>query len=124
VSLALLLAVLSLATFRLTRLITRDDFPPIFYARRWIQTRRPAVVREPARVRIMTGAHRGGYHGAVDYTDYWWLGELVSCPWCASAYISGGLVSVTWFIHGLPLPVFFWLAVWGLGAFLAHLAEQ
>ena len=116
-SLALVLVVLSLATFRLTRLITRDDFPPIFYARRWIQTRRPAVSRRPAQVRVRD---TGELYGASPYADYWWLGELVSCPWCASAYVAGGLVTVTWWMHGMPLPVFCWLAVWGAAAALAH----
>lgn len=102
----LLLTVLSFATFRLTRLITRDDFPPVFAARWWVQHLRPTIVRKDGS------------------TDWWWLGELASCPWCASAYLSGGLVLVTWLIgYSLPVPVFCWLAVWGAGALLAYAAE-
>jgi hypothetical protein len=106
VSVALILVVLSLATFRLTRLVVRDDFPPIYWARTRVQQMRPTVP-------ITTGEQRGT-------SRFWWLGELVSCHWCASAYISAGLVGVVWLMHGMPLPVFCWLAVWGAGATIAH----
>lgn len=109
-SLWLLLIVLSFATFRLTRLVTRDDFPPIFWARTRIQRARPLIVKKPA--------------SGEAYQDFWWLGELVSCPWCASAYISAGLVVTTWLWRGLPLPLFCWLAVWGAGAALAHWTDR
>lgn len=118
----LLFVILSLATFRITRLITKDDFPPIFYVRRWIQTRRHAVMRKPARVKIRGTVN--DYFGEGPYADYWWLGELVSCVWCASAYVAGGLVLAVWLLHGLPLPLLWWFAVWGAGAFLAHLAQR
>jgi hypothetical protein len=121
VSLWLQFILLSLATFRLTRLVTTDDFPPIFYARRWIQTRRYAQLREPARVRI---AGTNDSFGEEPYADYWWLGELVSCIWCASAYISGVLVLITWLMHGLPLPLLWWFAVWGAGAFVSYLSKR
>lgn len=110
-SLWLLLVVLALATFRLTRLITRDDFPPILWARTRIQRARPTVTKSA------TLGHEA-------YVDYWWLGELVSCPWCASAYVSGGVVAATWYLHGLPLPVFCWLAVWGAGAYVADRVDS
>lgn len=109
-SVGLELFVLALATFRITRLVTRDDFPPIFHVRRWIQLARPRVTRRPAE--------------GPPYTDFWWLGELVSCPWCASAYVSAGLVGATWWLHGMPLPVICWLAVWGAGAALAHWVDD
>jgi hypothetical protein len=107
---SLLFVILSLATFRITWLIAKDDFPPIFYARKWIQMRRPRVVRRPAY--------------AEGYADFWWLGELVSCVWCASGYVAGGLVLTVWLLHGLSLPLLWWFAVWGAGAFLANLAQK
>jgi hypothetical protein len=122
VSLGLLFVVLSLATFRITWLVTKDDFPPIFYARKWIQTRRPGAVRVPARVHVRHTDNN--LYGAEPYFDFWWLGELVSCVWCASAYVAGGLVLIVWLLHGLPLPLLWWFAVWGSGAFLANLAQK
>jgi len=107
-SLALLLFGLVLATFRVTRLVTRDDFPPVL----WLRTR---VVRaRPDRSRQTPD-------GWV--TTHWWLGELVTCLWCASAYVSAALVYAAWLLVGMPLPVLVWLAVWGGGAFLADLRE-
>lgn len=98
----LLLIVLSLGTFRLTRLVTHDDFPPILWARWRIQHAKPWIIK-------VDGSH-----------DYWWLGELVSCHWCASAYISGALVLGADLWYGMPAPVLAWLAVWGVGALIAH----
>jgi hypothetical protein len=49
----------------------------------------------------------------------WWLKELLSCPWCVSAYISGALVAATDILVGVPSP---WLtapAVWAGAAILA-----
>ena len=45
------------------------------------------------------------------------LFELASCPWCLSAYISGGVVLLTWIWQPLPLPLLAWLAVWWGGLF-------
>ncbi len=109
-SLTLELVVLALATFRVTRLVTRDDFPPIYWTRTWIQRARPGVT-----------VRRGESSG---HLRYWWLGELVTCPWCASAYVSGVLVALVWFTRGMPLPVLCWLAVWGAGAALAHWTDD
>jgi hypothetical protein len=113
-SLALILVVLSLATFRITRLITRDDFPPVWYVRVWIREARPVKVREFI---DSTGQRVGN-------ATYWWLGELVSCPWCASAYVSGTFVGFTWWLHGMPLPIFCWLAVWGASAAVSYFTDK
>jgi len=98
-SVGLLLIVLSLATFRLTRLVTRDDFPPILWARTKIQRARPR--------RVVGGE-----------LEWWWGGELVSCHWCCSAYIAAGAVGFADLVTSVPLPVACWLAVWGAGAVL------
>lgn len=99
-SLALVLAVLAVATFRLTRLVVRDDFPPILFVRSKIIGLRPDHInREGEQV-------------------HWWLGELVSCHWCSSGWVSLGLVGSVWLVQGLPLPIICWFAVWGAGAIL------
>lgn len=95
----LLLLVLSFATFRLTRLITRDDFPPILWARTKIQHARPQ--------RTVNGEF-----------EWWWLGELVSCHWCASGWVSLAFVETSNIFASIPLPIFTWFAVWGIGAVL------
>lgn len=60
----------------------------------------------------------------MEKRTYWWLGELVSCPWCASAYVSGALVTVTWWLHGMPLPVLCWLAVWAAAAAISYWTDD
>lgn len=106
----LLLVILSLATFRLTRLVVEDDLPPLLWLRVKIATMRPTKIVTPAR--------------GEPHADYWWLGQLITCPWCASAYVSAGLVGATWGLgYSLPVPIFFWLAVWALGALVCHFTE-
>lgn len=60
-------------------------------------------------------------HSEDVFLRHWWLGELLSCHWCSSGWISLGLVGATWLVlpEGLPLPILIWFAVWGLGAMLA-----
>lgn len=114
----LLLLVLSLGTFRLTRLVTRDDFPPIAWLRLRLQAARPPVET------YFNTARRDDVGKLYVFktwegSRWWWLGELVSCHWCCSAYISAGLVGFTTIFTSVPVPVFTWLAVWGAGAILA-----
>lgn len=60
------LAILALGVFRLTRLVTVDDFPPV-------QRARDALLR------------RFGKDGVI--------GSLVTCPWCAGVWLSGLVVA-------------------------------
>lgn len=103
-----LFILLSLATFRVTRLITRDDFPPVYWARTKIQNMRPE--------------HTQG-EGAKAHWEFWWLGELVSCPWCASGWVSLIAVFGVDVVLSLPLPWLWWLAVWGAAALVANAVE-
>jgi hypothetical protein len=92
----LVLALLALTVYRFTRLVTADDFPPIHWARE----------------HVMNFAYD------TDHPRWEWLGDLVSCQWCASGWVAlVTVVSTDQFIPGgLPLPVLWWLAAWGLGA--------
>jgi hypothetical protein len=105
-STALLLIMLSLATARLTRLVVKDDFPPLLWVRNKIIDSRPDHV-------VTTR------DGGEPYYDHWWLGALVSCAWCASGWLSLALVVTVWALHGLVLPLLWWLAVWAAGSWLA-----
>jgi Protein of unknown function (DUF1360) len=88
----LLLVTLGLAGYRLTRLVTTDTFPPIQAAREWVEARGPG-----------------------------WLGKLVTCSWCASAYVTAALVVGIELCSRQPVPVpaVFWLAVWAVAALVA-----
>jgi hypothetical protein len=101
----LLLLVLSLATFRLTRLAVRDDFPPI------------AWVRD--KIRFYKAVYLGDDEDGEEVFKYRWWGELITCHWCASAYVALALVELSNIFVSIPLPVVTWLAVWASGAVLA-----
>lgn len=88
-----------LATFRLTRFVVDDTFPPM----RWL------------RDRIAFRARKQG-HRVADFFD-----ELITCPWCASIWIAAG---VTWatdrlLAGGLTAPVLVALAASGITGIIA-----
>jgi hypothetical protein len=86
----LLLVVLGLATYRVTRVVVLDGFPPVRAPREWIMKHGPE-----------------------------WLADLVSCHYCASAYVSGGLVTLADLFGSVPMPGLTWLAAWAIGALIA-----
>lgn len=112
-----LLTLLGLATYRLTRLVVKDDFPPIRHLRegvgRWA---RVGADEDVYSIRLFRRREA--------------LYDLVTCHWCASGWIALVLVvAVDWLPPGrgggsIPLPPVFWLAVWAVGAGLAHLEPE
>lgn len=122
----LLLLVMSLAVYRLTRLLVADTFPPVL----WLRDRvaggwRPLTVPEQE----STAGSGGRVIQDIDGVPSWyvrraswspfWLAELISCPWCASGWISLAVTGGTWAWVGLPLPLLVWPAVWAVGALIA-----
>lgn len=120
----LLLVVMSLCTYRLTRIVTRDDFPPVL----WVRDRlaggwRPLTTDERE--------HQGdlGHIQLINGVDQryirrhkWsppWLGDLVSCPWCASGWLSLGITIGVASTIGVPAPALVWPAIWAVSALIA-----
>lgn len=102
---ALLLVVMTLATYRLTRLLVTDAFPPI----RWVRNK-------------LAGGWAGPDQDVPIYRAPWspqWLADLVSCSWCASGWVSLGIVLGSAATIGVPAPILVWPAVWAGGALLA-----
>jgi hypothetical protein len=77
------------ACYRFTRLVTRDDFPPI----KW------------ARERLSRGPE--------------WLTDLVSCHWCASGWVAIVLTGLIYLAPKVAEPVIVAGAVWAIGAWIA-----
>lgn len=119
----LLLIVMALATYRGTRLVVADTFPPILWARdRLAGGWRPLVGGERYRDDDLS------YHVIDDVPHRYvrrakwspfWLAELISCPWCASGWVAAGVTGGVWALAGMPVPVLVWLAVWAASALLA-----
>lgn len=111
--LALVVAVL--AAWRVTRLITTDGFPPVKAVRDWLLRRWPSEDSEypdhevevdgDGVARLRTGL------AVVDVDGHWlavrahWLGDLITCPWCAGMWVSLAVVAFTpgvvWPLPGL-----------------------
>lgn len=93
---ALALVLLALATFRVTRLVTADAFPPV------------AALRDRVDER---------------WGDVSWQAYLVTCPWCVSVYAAGALTlaAVLLLDDGLPAPLLAWPAASAATGLLASL---
>lgn len=131
----LVLLLMVLAVYRLTRLITKDDFPPVLWARdRLAGGWRNLTSTEQ---RMLFGGVLPGTK-AVELREVWsvntageqryvyrwhrvpdWFADLVSCPWCVSGWISGGVTLGMDLVIGLPLPWLVGPAVWGCASLLA-----
>lgn len=94
----LLAVVYVLTVYRLTRLVTTDTFPPVAKAREW------ALIRWPSDDTTYTSEYVTATSGEQGVTDggaevFWdhgewaalnphWIGELVTCMWCASVWVA------------------------------------
>jgi len=85
----LLLVVYAFTVHRLTRLIVVDDFPPIRALRERILARWPSedTAFTPEAATGTSGElfeHEGLYYPIRPH----WVGELISCVWCASVWVA------------------------------------
>ena len=123
------LVCLVLTSYRVTRLITRDDFPPLLWLRDRIKGGwRPLTAPEWEQIRAGDLAALRPTTSIDGVENRWvtralwvphWLSELYGCPWCVSAYVSGALVAATDVVHGVPVPWLVGPAVWAGAAILA-----
>jgi len=117
---------LSAASFRLTRLVVKDTFPPVLWVRDRLaggwRSMTPAewdVVRRPGhQPEFLINKDKQRWVEKSKRSPHW-LGELITCPWCASAYVSACVVGVTDIVSGLQWPWLMTLAVWAVAAPLA-----
>lgn len=123
----LLLIVASLATYRLTRLIVKDTFPPVLWLRdHFVGGWRPLTADEQAApVAVPWRNQTMEIDGVMNrWITRWkwvpaWLSDLLSCPWCASGWISLAVITAVAFTVGVPAPVLIWPAVWAAGSLIA-----
>jgi hypothetical protein len=126
----LLLLVMSLAVYRLTRLLVADTFPPVLWLRdRLVGGWRPLTEPEQEIVARQPGGNHPFPLTEVDGVQQrwntrrrwspFWLAELLSCPWCASGWVALAVTGGVWASVGLPVPLLVWPAVWAVGALIA-----
>lgn len=130
----LLLLVMSLAVYRITRLIVADTFPPVLWLRdRLVGGWRPLTLKEQdirnwniahgqsdvlEELTEIDGVEQRYVRRRWDWSPFW-LAELVSCPWCASGWVALGVTAGVWASVGLAVPLLVWPAVWAVGALIA-----
>lgn len=126
-----LLPAMALTTYRLTRLLVEDTFPPVLWLRdRLVGGWRPLTEKELAQARSAGLAYMPWKTTAIDDVENrwverarwvpYWLADLLSCPFCASGWIGAGVVAGAWFAPaGLSVPVLCWFSVWAIGGVLA-----
>lgn len=126
----LLLIVMSLTVYRLTRLIVADTFPPVLWARdRLVGGWRDATQHElndrswlPMAGQEQIFREIEGVPSRYVYRWNWvpqWLADLLSCPWCAGGWIAGMVTAATDVVVGIPVPALMGLATWALGSLIA-----
>jgi hypothetical protein len=111
---ALVFALMSLATYRLTRLVTRDtilDKPREFFFDHFPPSGERAAVKvdwdewanRPAGGAFMVPRKEPGKVST--------LGQLVECHWCVSVWMTGFVVGAALPLVSLPLPALWFGAV-------------
>jgi hypothetical protein len=132
----LLILLMTVAAYRLTRLVIRDTFPPVLWLRDhlaggWRDLTEPEADTfwggTELRQRLVASKlyeEGDADNGPTRYVVRWkhspyWLAELLTCPWCASAYVSGAVTLGVDLTVGIPAPYLVGVAVWGGAAFLA-----
>lgn len=121
-----LLVLMSLSAYRLTRLVVTDTFPPVL----WLRDRLAGGWRPLSQAEVDinpwpknwsvddTGDEPIRYVQRAGWSPQW-LADLLSCTWCASGWVSLGVVGGTSFFIEVMVPALYWFAVWGVASVLA-----
>ncbi|WP_059173298.1 DUF1360 domain-containing protein [Bacillus sp. FJAT-27445] len=97
-----LLALIGLASFRLTRVIVYDKIAEFIRAPFLDEVTEDGdvyIVPKPGEIRK-------------------WIGELISCYWCTGMWVSAGLLGVYFFIPKFGVPFILILAVAAVGSII------
>lgn len=96
----MLLVLLGLTCFRLTRLITADTIP---------------LIADPIK-KVVLWAYRS------DRRRGRWVGDLLQCHWCVSVWVAAALTAAAWTLieGGVGVHLLWWGAVAATGGFTAQ----
>jgi hypothetical protein len=111
----LLIPLIFLVIFRVTRFVIEDTWPPIGVPRKWLLNYWDPDLdwiaeREGAR------PHWGRLGPVLRY--------LFSCPWCMSVWLGPIVIYVTMQWYEVPAPVLVWIAGSAVTGLLAGLEEK
>lgn len=137
----LYLIMMALSGYRLTVLVVRDTFPPVLWLRdRIVGGWRPLTDKEWAAYRARQAGASSAWMKHTKSIDFegvrgtqearwmdrkpwvpYWLSELVSCPWCASGWISLALASAgaAQGLYPWSRAWLVWGSVWAVSALMA-----
>jgi hypothetical protein len=103
-----------LVTFRVTRLIIEDTFPPIGVPREWILNWWDPDQQDVRYVGLT------GHWGALGRS----LRYLFSCPWCMSVWVGAVVVYVFTFFVSVPLPFAAWIVSSAITGLIACVEDK
>lgn len=111
------LALLALATHRITRFITRDKHPAMAIPRKKFTDRWSIYDEAPPGVKInpkvsVTGKPTNLFMRSAAY--------LWECDWCMAIIVGGILTLITARMASVPLPWLMWFAVASVAALIAE----
>lgn len=111
----LLVVLLCLVIFRVTRLVIEDTFPPLGVPRKWLINYWDPDLD-------WLGEHldarpHGGRLGAT-------LRYLFSCPWCMSVWVGAVVIWLTTRWYEVPAPILVWLAASAVTGLLAGIEDK
>jgi hypothetical protein len=118
----LVFVLLALATFRTTRLLIKDEFPPVKWPRdkilNWLDPDDDWKIEWLAK-RNLAGEKLvdppDGHLGALGRT----IAYLMTCPWCASVWVAAGATYIATLFTSVQLPWLMWPAVAGVSGLLS-----
>ena len=99
------LLIIVFGAYSITRLIVTDKMPWVEKPRNWIYDRFPPLGHTTKHKIKTKGVESMNTSGGWYVTQGHWIGELLSCPWCAGFYVSLA-VSIA----------YLYLPIWTLGA--------
>ena len=106
---ALLITLLALASYRVTRLVTMDK------------------ITEPLFDRVRFGLERRWYEkhdGGSDTHFNSKLAFMLSCPWCLGFWVSGSGTLIVSIVYGLDYPILTWFAVSTVVGFIGRFDSE
>jgi len=122
-----------LATYRLTRLITSDAFPPIARPRRWIdkhwnpfpdQDAWESYLASPVAAKKIVREMLHDRYGITSRPTGWKrsIAYLIGCPWCTSVWLGAVVTAFVMIFIGLTWPWF--VLLWLTSSAVAGLVSQ